>query len=238
MSTIEIAPVESMSDPKVYMSTAKQRPPLTLEELANMEKPKVLIVGAGIGGLTLGLLLKKGGVPFEIYERAKEVRPLGSAMLLGSNVTTLLQQLGIYEEFQAIDGVMIRCSDNATHHGDILVGSDGAHSAVRQHLFHVQRKKKLLPKSDDVPLPFSTVCLVGQTVPLDPEDYPLLKTPQSVFNAMLGQGSPYSWSVFTTVKNTFCFNVVLHLDDKTAKANDSSRNSEWGPEAAESMCKD
>ncbi|KAG0082793.1 hypothetical protein BGZ92_011391, partial [Podila epicladia] len=102
MSTIEIAPVESMSDPKVYMSTAKQRPPLTLEELANMEKPKVLIVGAGIGGLTLGLLLKKGGVPFEIYERAKEVRPLGSAMLLGSNVTTLLQQLGIYEEFQAI----------------------------------------------------------------------------------------------------------------------------------------
>ncbi|KAF9331298.1 hypothetical protein BG006_005849, partial [Podila minutissima] len=305
MSTTEIAPAEPMFDPKVYVSTAKPKPPLTPEELANMEKPKVLIVGAGIGGLTLGLLLKRGGVPFEIYERAKEVRPLGSGMLLGSNIVALLQQLGLYEEFQAIGkpvvqtnlldehlqsyftinypyraqcaggddyiltrpdlveillrqipkenihlgkrilsfeqnngGVMIRCTDNATHHGDILVGSDGAHSAVRQHLFHVQKKKKLLPKSDDVPLPFSTVCLVGQTVPLDPEEYPLLKMPHSVFNGMLGQGSPYSWSVATSIKNTYIFNVVLHLDDKTTKANDAFRNSEWGPEAAESMCKD
>ncbi|KAF9299851.1 hypothetical protein BGZ74_008584, partial [Mortierella antarctica] len=102
MSTTEIAHAEPMFDPKVYVSTAKPKPPLTPEELANMEKPKVLIVGAGIGGLTLGLLLKKGGVPFQIYERAKEIRPLGSGMLLGSNVTALLQQLGLYEEFQAI----------------------------------------------------------------------------------------------------------------------------------------
>ncbi|KAG0339233.1 hypothetical protein BG005_003514, partial [Podila minutissima] len=79
-----------------------KQPPLTPEGLANTQKPMVLIVGAGIGGLTLGLLLKRGGVPFQIYERAKEIRPLGSAMLLGSNVTTLLQQLGLYEEFQAI----------------------------------------------------------------------------------------------------------------------------------------
>ncbi|KAG0025898.1 hypothetical protein BGZ82_009788 [Podila clonocystis] len=305
MSATEIAPTEHMFDPKVYVSTAKPKPTLTPEELANMEKPKVLIVGAGIGGLTLGLLLKRGGVPFEIYERAKEVRSIGSGMLLGSNVTALLQQLGLYEEFQAIgkpivqtnlldehlkpywtfrypfrakyaggddyiltrpdlyeillrqipkenihlgarilsfeqnkEGVMIRCSDNTTHHGDILVGADGAHSAVRQHLFHVQKRKKLLPKSDDVALPFSTVCLVGQTIPLDPEEYPLLKTPHSVFNAMLGQGSPYSWSVATTIKNTFVYNVVLHLDDKTAKENDGFKNSEWGPEAADSMCKE
>lgn len=41
-------------------------------------KPKVLIVGAGIGGLTLGILLLKAGVPFEIYERTKEeVKQLG-----------------------------------------------------------------------------------------------------------------------------------------------------------------
>lgn len=32
--------------------------------------------------------------------------------------------------------------------------------------------------------------------------------------------------------------MVLHLDDKTAKANDAFMNSEWGPEAAESMCKE
>lgn len=30
----------------------------------------------------------------------------------------------------------------------------------------------------------------------------------------------------------------MHLDDKTAKENDTVRNSEWGPEAAEAMCKE
>ncbi|KAG0081649.1 hypothetical protein BGZ93_002656, partial [Podila epicladia] len=39
-------------------------------------KPKVLIVGAGIGGLMLGNLLLKRGVPFHIYDRMKEVKPL------------------------------------------------------------------------------------------------------------------------------------------------------------------
>jgi len=40
-------------------------------------RPKVLIVGAGIGGLMLGNLLLKRGVPFEIYDRTKEIKPLG-----------------------------------------------------------------------------------------------------------------------------------------------------------------
>lgn len=61
----------------VYLSTAKPKPPLTEEEWANLEKPKVLIVGAGIGGLMLGNFLEKGGIPYAIYERAKEVKPLG-----------------------------------------------------------------------------------------------------------------------------------------------------------------
>lgn len=41
------------------------------------KRPKVLIVGAGLAGLTLGMLLDKAGIPFEIYERAQEVKPLG-----------------------------------------------------------------------------------------------------------------------------------------------------------------
>jgi 2-polyprenyl-6-methoxyphenol hydroxylase-like FAD-dependent oxidoreductase len=40
-------------------------------------KPKVLIVGAGIGGMALGILLHKAKIPFEIYERATVVKPLG-----------------------------------------------------------------------------------------------------------------------------------------------------------------
>ena len=41
------------------------------------KRPKVLIVGGGLGGLTLGILLHKAGIPFEIYERVTEVKPFG-----------------------------------------------------------------------------------------------------------------------------------------------------------------
>lgn len=71
-------PGPSVHEPRVYVSTANPKPPLTEQEWANKKKPKVLIVGAGIGGLMLGNLLLKGNVPFLIFEKAKEVKPLGT----------------------------------------------------------------------------------------------------------------------------------------------------------------
>lgn len=62
-----------------HASAAKPKPPLTQDDLINQENPKVLIVGAGIGGLMLGNFLQKGGIDFLILERAKEVKPLGKS---------------------------------------------------------------------------------------------------------------------------------------------------------------
>ncbi|KAF9317215.1 hypothetical protein BG003_001080, partial [Podila horticola] len=87
---------------EIYKSTAKIRDPLTAEDWANMEKPKVLIVGAGIGGLMLANLLQKGNIPYDIYDRANEMKPLGSAMKLGGNIWNIMTQLGLWEEFQSI----------------------------------------------------------------------------------------------------------------------------------------
>jgi len=42
------------------------------------EKPKVLVIGAGLGGVTLCLLLEKAGVNYELFERAAQVKPLGN----------------------------------------------------------------------------------------------------------------------------------------------------------------
>ncbi|KAF8951051.1 hypothetical protein BGZ52_000563 [Haplosporangium bisporale] len=290
--------------PEVYHPTAKPREPLTPEQEANSKKPKVLISGAGIGGLTLGLLLQKANIPFEIYERSKEIKPLGSAFSISGNVAPILLQLGLYDEFvelgkhathtyaykenlkldftldytdrstisghpgyiiprpdfynlllrqipkerihmgkkvmsllQNENGVMIRCSDSSTHHGDILVGADGAYSAVRQHLYSDLKKKKTLPTSDDTNLPCSFVCLVGQTHPLDPEEFPDLKLERSQFVTVSSKETPYFWATFTTKKNTLCWMVIESLDVVSSKQNDSFRNSEWGPEAAETMCK-
>jgi 2-polyprenyl-6-methoxyphenol hydroxylase-like FAD-dependent oxidoreductase len=50
------------------------------------EKPHVLIVGAGIGGLLLGNLLEKSNVPYTIFERAAAVKPLGTHMQCQSTI--------------------------------------------------------------------------------------------------------------------------------------------------------
>ncbi|KAG0037390.1 hypothetical protein BGZ82_002632 [Podila clonocystis] len=63
------------------------------------EKPKVLVIGAGLGGVTLCLLLEKAGVRYELLERAAQVKPLGSAISLGAGILPLFEQLGLLDEF-------------------------------------------------------------------------------------------------------------------------------------------
>lgn len=45
-----------------------------------------------------------------------------------------------------------------------------------------------------------------------------------------------SLMTFSTKYDTICWVLVHHLDQTISKQNDSFRNSEWGPEAAEAMC--
>ncbi|KAF9997175.1 hypothetical protein BGZ80_007064, partial [Entomortierella chlamydospora] len=61
-------------------------------------EPKVLIVGAGIGGLTLGAILEKANIPYEIFEKASAMKPLGSALAVGPPVMPMFTQLGILDQ--------------------------------------------------------------------------------------------------------------------------------------------
>ncbi|KAG0227986.1 hypothetical protein BGW42_002488 [Actinomortierella wolfii] len=63
---------------------------------------KVLIVGAGMSGLMLGHLLERANIQYEIYERAEELKPLGSAMGFGANILALFEQIGIFEDFKKV----------------------------------------------------------------------------------------------------------------------------------------
>ncbi|KAG0011321.1 hypothetical protein BGZ82_003050 [Podila clonocystis] len=151
--------------------------PLTQEELDEFGKPNVIISGGGIGGLTLAILLHKANIPFLVLERAKEIKPLGSAIALGAPVPRERILLGkrVLSSIQNEDSVLVRCSDNSSYQGDILVGADGAYSA---------------------------------------------------------------WITFTTAQNTVCWMVIHFLDKDSSKRNDSFRNSEWGPEAAEALARE
>jgi len=70
---------------------------------------------------------------------------------------------------------MIRCADGTTYHGDILVGADGAYSAVKQDLFNTLEKQGLLPPNDAKELSQGYFLMVGTTNHLDPELFPLVK---------------------------------------------------------------
>ncbi|KAF9199054.1 hypothetical protein BGZ49_010874 [Haplosporangium sp. Z 27] len=65
-------------------------------------RPEVLIIGAGIGGLMLAILLQQINIPYHIFERASEVKQLGSAMAFDGCTFPSLEQLGIYEELKKI----------------------------------------------------------------------------------------------------------------------------------------
>jgi len=56
---------------------------------------RIVIVGAGIGGLTLALLLRRRGLVAEVVEQAPELREAGAAIVLASNATRVLAQLGL-----------------------------------------------------------------------------------------------------------------------------------------------
>ncbi|KAF9370495.1 hypothetical protein CPC16_003667, partial [Podila verticillata] len=197
----------------------KPRLPFNREELDSLSRPKVLISGGGIGGLTLAILLHNADIPFLVLERAKEIKPLAKLATVMELFNEELKPLGGSQQYtisrpsfyglllsripreavllgkrvlsfsQDDSGVVVRCSDNSYYTGDILVGADGAYSAVRQQLYKDLKLKSKLPRSDDVSLPFNCVCLVGQTVPLNPEEFPSLKSERSEVSGVLGQST-------------------------------------------------
>ncbi|KAG0331742.1 hypothetical protein BG004_001524 [Podila humilis] len=271
-------------------------------------KPTVLIVGAGLGGVTLGLILEAAGVPYMIFERAIAVKPLGSALSLGPTVFPLFKQLGIYDEILArcknhkvtqdhdearrsigvIDwtlvkemggygaqiiarpvlydillskippskiqmgkklvsftddeqSVTIHFADGTTHSGHVLVGADGAYSTVRSNMHTKLKAKGKLSKEDEGGLPYRTTCLVGQTEPLNPEEFPELEGDDCTFYSVMGIERPYTRATFTSKENTNMWMVVHQLggvESSAQKLKEGDYNAEWGPEAAEVMCKE
>lgn len=59
---------------------------------------KVLIVGAGIGGLTLSALLRKRGIDTVVIEREKEWKHIGYVLGLFPNGMRVLREVGIADE--------------------------------------------------------------------------------------------------------------------------------------------
>jgi salicylate hydroxylase len=65
-------------------------------------KPHLLIVGAGIGGLTAALAALKIGCEVDVYEQASELKEVGAGLQLSANGTRVFYELGVGEELKAL----------------------------------------------------------------------------------------------------------------------------------------
>ena len=70
-----------------------------------MQNLRILIVGAGIGGLAAALALQRSGQRVAVYESTTELGDVGAGLTVGSNGTIVLQHLGlgpVIEEFGCV----------------------------------------------------------------------------------------------------------------------------------------
>ncbi|KAF9088864.1 hypothetical protein BGX27_002618, partial [Mortierella sp. AM989] len=139
------------------------------------------------------------------------------------------------------DSVVIRCSDDSTFKGEILVGADGAFSKIRELLYRQLTKKGILSRNDaaavavDAAVALATghgqqtdaaegellhaghVSLVGVTGPLDIDLFPVLKETDSRCNTVISDQSHHSWSYFTVPGNRICWAINVQLGDATLR---------------------
>jgi FAD-dependent urate hydroxylase len=77
---------------------------------------KIILVGAGIGGLTTHLVCKRAGFAVEHYQRQPRLGPAGAGIVLWPNGVKILLTLGLGEQLQAI-GHRLECVLTCTHQG-------------------------------------------------------------------------------------------------------------------------
>ncbi|KAG9071564.1 hypothetical protein KI688_005776 [Linnemannia hyalina] len=90
---------------------------------------------------------------------------------------------------------------------DIVVGAGGTYSTVRQSIFDQMRRDKVMDSKDMEPMKCSTICLIGQTRPLNDVEFP-------------------SWLCRT----------LKYLNNDSHDENNPFRTSDWGQATVDLMC--
>src|SRR5688572_26674346 len=86
-----------------------------------MKKAKILIIGAGIGGLTAAIALRRAGFEVHIFERAAELREAGAGIVLSPNAMRVLNYLGLLQPIVNV-GTVLESATSYSSTGN-LIGS-------------------------------------------------------------------------------------------------------------------
>lgn len=81
---------------------------------------KAVVVGGGIGGLTVALALRRGGWAVEVYEQAPELKEVGSGLMVSTNAMRLLFELGLRDVPSR--GLEVHQGEMCAWSGEVLTG--------------------------------------------------------------------------------------------------------------------
>ncbi len=100
---------------------------------------KIVIAGAGIGGLTAAMCLKRAGFDVEVLEAVNELKPLGVGINIQAGAVRILSGLGM-EPALAATGVETRELRYANRHGQtIWADPRGRHAGLPWPQFSIHR---------------------------------------------------------------------------------------------------
>jgi 2-polyprenyl-6-methoxyphenol hydroxylase-like FAD-dependent oxidoreductase len=91
---------------------------------------RVIVIGAGIGGITAALALRQRGIEVEIFERARELTEVGAGISLWANALKALYRLGL-EEALAANSFVSEDGALRTADGTILLRTSSRRMAER-----------------------------------------------------------------------------------------------------------
>ncbi|MFB6365561.1 FAD-dependent monooxygenase [Paenibacillus elgii] len=83
-------------------------------------RPRALIIGAGIGGLSAAIALQSAGWDVSVYERTRTLSSIGAGIVLAANAMKALRQLGADEQVSRL-GAPVRQADIYASDGRLLV---------------------------------------------------------------------------------------------------------------------
>ncbi|HYH99343.1 FAD-dependent monooxygenase [Hyalangium sp.] len=113
-------------------------------------KRTVLIAGGGIGGLTLGVALRRAGFSVRIFERAASLRPVGAGITMQTNAILAFRTIGLDTAVAAAGHAMQRGSIldwRGRSLGTMLVSEMAAELGAPMIIIHRARLQEVLQEA-------------------------------------------------------------------------------------------